>query len=490
MTDSRLTVKKILSGNTCRRKLWFKPRSSQPAEEPRPFWKISHQKSGIYRKARALFPGGIRQPDDWTEGAESTRTALAEKAGPVYEAVFVTETLKVRCDILVPEPEGWAVYKVKSATRIYDRYVEELAVQALAARENGVFFSRLVVLTINPLCGYGDEASLFIHHDVTRKVFARLDSLREKLDSYRAIPEAPAPPDAPRGYFCSECTYLEACWEDLPRHPFYHLPGLHQLQLELVNEQSAWDLEAVSRLGGLTPVQQEVLASALTGKPVIRREILSGWMNKLVFPVFFIDFEADCPPAPKFPGTRAFDLIPYQFSLHILQEDGRLEEKSFLHTEDSDSRPGFIQALLEWTGETGTLVVYNQLFEQKVIEDQARWFPGFADRLLALVPRLWDLHQMVSEGYYHPGFHGRTSLKQVLPVLVPDLTYSGLNVKSGLDTQLMWNSVIRMPPSEEKDRFVADLISYCRMDTLGMVRVLQTLGALINPAGSPNRFTS
>ncbi|MBN8706887.1 MAG: DUF2779 domain-containing protein [Bacteroidetes bacterium] len=475
MSETQFSVKRYLTGVACERKLWFRYHTEREPEDRKPSWKFNYQKADVYHFARQLFPGGIRISDDWNLAVDQTRDAISKKSPALFEATFTSEKYRIRCDILEKNETGWTVYKVKAATRFYDRYAEELTIQVYVARENGVNISRVVLLTINPDATVNDPETLFTHHDLTNKVMGRLDFVKGRMDLFWAIPDQQTPPSVRKSYLCLDCYAMKHCWEPVPELPVFFLPGLGALQIDVLNEHQSFDMKKLPADLHLNPRQKEILAATLENKEILDQGKLNSWLDQLIYPLYFIDFEADCPPYPKYTGTKPFDLIPYQFSLHILHEDGRLEEKMFLHTEDSDSRIPFVEALLEFVGPVGTIIVYNKLFEQKVIQDQMNWFPDFAEQLKPFAERMWDLHAVVSECYYHPGFHGRTSLKQILPVLVPELTYHDLQVQSGLETQLMWNAMIRMGPSAERDKMKTDLEAYCRMDTLGMVKVLEKL---------------
>jgi len=71
---------------------------------------------------------------------------------------------------------------------------------------------------------------------------------------------------------------------------------------------------------------------------------------------------------------------------------------------------------------------------------------------------------------------GSASLKSVLPAFAPDLSYAGLAIADGENASLMYLKTLKSElPEEEKERIYADLLDYCRLDTLAEVRLLEEL---------------
>ena len=152
------------------------------------------------------------------------------------------------------------------------------------------------------------------------------------------------------------------------------------------------------------------------------------------------------------------------------------EQIEFLATDTSDPRPAFISALCNTLGERGSIVVYHQQFESQRLSDLASWLPEFSGRITKIQQRLWDLLPIVRDHVYHPAFGGSYSLKSVLPALVPEMPYAGLEVADGQAAGLAWESLIGGECSgAERQRKQKALLDYCGQDTLGMVRLVEKL---------------
>jgi predicted RecB family nuclease len=106
--------------------------------------------------------------------------------------------------------------------------------------------------------------------------------------------------------------------------------------------------------------------------------------------------------------------------------------------------------------------------------------PEYAERINAIQSRLFDLLPVVREHSYHPAYAGSYSIKSVLPALVPDMTYDGMEVSNGQDAGLAWEAFVRGTVEElERDRIRKGLLDYCGQDTLAMVRLVETLRSVL-----------
>ncbi|OPZ74094.1 MAG: hypothetical protein BWY79_02164 [Actinobacteria bacterium ADurb.Bin444] len=80
----------------------------------------------------------------------------------------------------------------------------------------------------------------------------------------------------------------------------------------------------------------------------------------------------------------------------------------------------------------------------------------------------------------HPEFHGSTSLKRVLPALVPDLSYEDLAIRDGAVAAARYEAVLNGNLSHEaQETILKDLYAYCATDTLALVRLTEALGAAV-----------
>ena len=215
-------------------------------------------------------------------------------------------------------------------------------------------------------------------------------------------------------------------------------------------------------------------------RPLSISPSLASRLGEIAFPAAFLDFETVGPAVPVYVGTRPYQRVPFQWSMHVLDADGRLSHASFLNGDAEDPRERFITGLLEAVPSEGSIVAYSP-YERTMMRELAEAFPQHRDGLLALCDRVVDLLKLVRGGYYHPGFNGSYSLKSVLPALVPDMDYADLEVQDGMAASMAYARMTAADaPASEKASIRQALLAYCERDTEAMVRIYD---ALLSEAG-------
>jgi predicted RecB family nuclease len=219
------------------------------------------------------------------------------------------------------------------------------------------------------------------------------------------------------------------------------------------------------------------------GKPWYGAE-LKDELKGLKYPLYYMDFETVNPAVPRFAGMRPYDQIPFQWSLHLQRQPGEAPEHfEFLATDKSDPCPAFISSLCKALGDRGSVVVYHQQFEMQRLSELALWLPEFSARINKIQRRLWDLLPIVRNHVYHPAFGGSYSLKSVLPALVPEMTYEGMEVADGRAAGLAWESLISGEGGgAERQQKRRALLDYCCQDTLGLVKLTELLRQRVSEA--------
>jgi hypothetical protein len=244
---------------------------------------------------------------------------------------------------------------------------------------------------------------------------------------------------------------------------------LHQLALLGIE-----DIRDIPTSFPLTELQSRIRACVLEQEEYISLDLLDELMD-VEHPIHFLDFETVSPAIPRYTGTRPYQALPFQWSDHILYEDGRLEHREYLSGEDKDPREEFTETLLEALGDKGTIFIYTT-YERRVITKLAEDMAQFHDRLLAVMNRFRDLHAAIKKGFYHPDFHGSFSLKAVLPVIVPSMSYETLAIQEGSQASFEFLRMLDpLTPVEERESIRRDLLAYCAHDTLAMARTREEL---------------
>ena len=463
-----LSKSKYLAGLQCPKRLWLEAHRPDlaapltPAKE-----RVFAQGREVGRRARECFPGGLLLEEDprrWREALEETQAALGGGADTLYEASFLYEGALVRTDILVRDGDGsFDLYEVKATTGRKAEHLPDLAVQVHVCEGAGLPVRHALLLHLDRACRFPDLSNLFRPEDLTDEVRSLLGEVPGRLAGFRALLDSALEPEARLGSHCSsphECQFRGHCddlWK-LPDPSVFDIPYLAGDRRDALIEGGILALEDVPPDAELGSRGERFLRLYRAGTKEIDAEGIRSWMEKLRFPLHFLDFETDGPALPRLPGLGPFGMLPFQFSLHVLHADGRLEEApGFLHEDPSDPRPGIARALLHQIGPDGSLVAYNASFERSVIGRLADFLPDLAKPLGRLQGRFADLLDIFRNHYFDPAFKGSASIKAVLPVLCPDLGYAGLEVGNGEDAQAAWERLIETGDQSEKERLAAAL---------------------------------
>jgi len=219
---------------------------------------------------------------------------------------------------------------------------------------------------------------------------------------------------------------------------------------------------------------QRIQAVTRSGVPQLDPEA-GEFLRGLMFPRYFLDFETVAPAVPLFAGTRPYEVLPFQFSCHVLHADGRTEHRGHLDLSGGEPSRGCAEALLKAVDDAGPVIIYTG-YEQKVIAGLAGRFPDLRARLDAVTSRLVDLYPVTHRYFYHPDMHGSWSLKKILPVVAPDLSYGAGDIQDGNAASAAWFEA-RLPETTPARRLVlaAELTRYCALDTEGLLRLSQYL---------------
>ena len=286
-------------------------------------------------------------------------------------------------------------------------------------------------------------------------------------------------PDLPVGRHCTNpvtCEFYDHCNAPRPDDHIGYLPYIHASAVEELEEMGVESICNIPDDYDLTEIQRRAATSVQTGTPWFSPD-LGKQLESLQYPLSFMDFETVNPAIPRFPSMRPYDHLPFQWSVHVQREPGAApEHHEFLAVDRDDHRREFIRSLFAVLSDSGSVIVYNQSFELARLSELAAWLPEFAERIKQVQSRVFDLLPLIRNHVYHPGFAGSYSLKSVLPALVPELTYEGMEVADGQDAGLAWESLVRgILDQGEREITRKALLEYCGQDTLALVRLLETL---------------
>jgi hypothetical protein len=221
--------------------------------------------------------------------------------------------------------------------------------------------------------------------------------------------------------------------------------------------------------------QQRAVKSSKSGQVIIE-DGLGNALEGIVWPCYYLDFETVATVLPLYAGQGCHQQVLTQFSIHHWNRiHGELHHSEYLADATKDCQRELAEALIRDLGQHGSIMVYTS-FEKTRIAGLQVLFPKLAQPLQAILDRLVDLHPIIADHVYHPEFRGSFSIKKVLPALVSDLSYEGLPIADG---EMAVTQFARMARGEIVGSDVEvtrrDLLDYCKVDTLAMVRLHERL---------------
>lgn len=475
----------FLYGLQCHKYLWTQvhdQKSIPRADAAMQF--IFDQGHEVGDLARKLFPGGINVPvDDFAANTRVTRENLGGDK-PLFEAGISADNLYCRLDILNPTGDGaWDIIEIKSVTSVKDVNIWDVAFQRLCCQTAGLNIRNCKVAYINTRYvrqGEIDAHQLFIIEDITGRVNEFSDTLKDKIDEILDVMGRKQCPEVGIGPHCNapyECPLQEACWAFLPEHSIFDLYWGGKKRYELFDSGvvNILDIPDGCGLNGKQQIQMKCVAS---GEPHVDREGIRSFLDSLEYPVYYLDFETFSTAIPLFDGTRPYQQIPFQFSLHVAEDrDGEVKHFGYLAEGKGDPRPPLLEALKKALGDKGSIVAYYAPFEKQVLSELAEAFPAYSEWIEGLQDRILDLLKPFSSFYYyHPGQKGSASLKKVLPALT-GISYDGLDINDGrLAGVAFMAATYGSADEEERLKTRRGLEEYCGQDTLGMVEIIKKLG--------------
>jgi predicted RecB family nuclease len=486
---NRLSKSRFQTGLQCSKALWLSTHARELADAtPDTQQHIFDTGNAVGELARERFANGVLVAEDYTQSAQAlatTRRLLEDPPSAIFEAALEHGGVFVRPDALVRVADNlWDLYEVKSGTRVKDVNITDVAVQLWVLEGAGLPIRRAYLMHLDR--GYVYEGGdydlerLFIAEDVTAAARACLPMVPDLVTEMLAMLDNAEPPAVAIGKHCDSpytCAFWDHCHEFLPVRPVTELPRISESLLDALIADGIFAIEDVPLdYPNLSKAQREVCELVRSGEPRIVGDVgrsLAG----LSYPIHFLDFETFMSALPLYPGTHAWQMITFQWSDHILHQNGDLEHREFLHQGVGDPRPSFVTSLIETLGDSGSVVVYSP-FENSRLNELALAYPDHAEAIAAIQTRIFDLLKTVRTHVRHPDCLGGSSIKVVLPALVKDLSYDGLGISDGnVASMLYCQAATGALTAEDCATVYADLREYCGTDTLAMVRLFEVLSA-------------
>ncbi len=428
----------------------------------------------------------IEYQEDLNKMIENTQKAMEKKPNIITEASFTYDNNFCSVDILKNDVDGLEVYEVKSSTEIKDIYLDDISYQVYILLQQGYNVKKAALVHINNnYVRYGDLEldKLFKIEDVTEITFMKQEEIANKLKEIDEFMLQKEEPKKDIGEYCFnpyKCAYWEYCTKKLPKENVFKVRDMRlskKFDLFYKGKISFEDLIYED----LSPRYLEQIDFELNNKkPKINKEKIEEFLNNLVYPIYFLDFETYQQPIPKYDGIRPYMQIPFQYSLHYIEkENGKLKHKEFLAQAGIDQRRQLAERLVQDIPKYACVLVYNMKFEKMVIKDLADLYSDLEESLLNIRKNIQDLMiPFEDRSYYTKEMQGSYSIKYVLPALFPnspELDYHSLPVVHNGGEAMNVFANLEKYPREEQEKIRKGLLEYCKLDTLAMVKIWKKL---------------
>ena len=472
----------------CEKILWLDKYKQAPADDADET--ILERGRQVGELAKGLFGDyeDIPYDKDITLRIQKTDEAMHNGANIICEASFSYENNFCSVDILKNDADGVEIYEVKSSTKIKDIYVDDVAYQYFVLSNLGLNVKRACIVHINKEYLRGkelDTEQLFSVVDITGMVEQKQDEIRSNIDFINNFMQEHGEDDEPVkeiGIFCFKpysCAFWDYCTRDLPKPNVFDLKGkMHNSTKFKKYAEGKITFEDLKN-EKLAPKYLEQIDFELNDREAkIEKEPLKDLIDSLKYPLYFIDYETCSYAIPEFEGTKPYQQLPFQYSLHIIKEQGApLEHKEFLaEVDDENMIRNFAESMIKNLPENGSVLVYNKRFEEKIVNEKiAILFPDLESEIVRINGNMVDLMKpFENRQYYSKEMEGSYSIKYVLPALYPDdpeLDYSNLPlIHNGGEASDAFLALKDKAPEEQEEIRYA-LLKYCELDTYAMVKI-------------------
>ena len=433
--------------------------------------------------ARRSWPNGtLIARDERAARLDATREAIASGVGVLFEGAFEADGMFIQADVLEKTSNGgWRLIEVKSSSSAKEEHVPDAGVQAHVLMRHGIDLDSVHVMHLNKEFRHPDVGDLLQLTAVTDDVRAFAPNVTEIARRQLDVLDGPLPA-VDIGRHCADpwdCPFTKRCWPDDDWHisslyncgpatfPKYVARGIHRIDQLPANEK-------------LQHTQKRQIRALRSGEMVVEPTLAAALEPFNVEPLGFLDFETIMRAVPVWDDTQPWEQVAAQFSYHESVPGGGYRHEEYLAEGPNDCRPELARRLVEATRNAVRVVHYSS-FEKTRIRALQQCVPGLARELGELEAKLIDLLPVVRNNVYHPKFRGSFSIKDVLPALVPELSYNDLVIVDGRVASVEIARLLFVAdriPAAERDRVRIDLLDYCERDTWATVRLLEMLRSI------------
>lgn len=461
------------------------------AEAPLHLWALKYANTQRQLPAFVLYLMEQGQQVEWlARPFLETHISTHHKGSTLsFQETLRDNIFEARLDALVYNPAtgAYEIYEIKSSTAAKKEHYADLAFQVLVAEAANLPIHGCYLVLVNKdyvRQGEVDPLQLFVIEDASEEVAKIKPEIQALRQQAAETLQRTNPQGIPSCYKPKDCFCPELCHPNLPKYHIYDIPRLSTGKVNQLRSEGILDIHALPTTFALTDNQQSFVDVVRSGEAYMDKPAIQAELASMQYPLYFLDYEAFTPAIPLFDGYSPYRFITFQFSLHVLTAPGTpIHHYEYLNTQLQDPSEPLAKHLREIIGPRGSVVVWYRPFEGGRNKELGERLPEYASFFEDINERIYDLRDIFSKNLYlDPGCRGSSSIKNVLPVLCPDIdqSYEKLKINKGDQAMAAWLQVTSGKLNEtEAEQTRADMLQYCHLDTLAMLKVWERLHELV-----------
>ena len=469
-----ITQEQFIKSNGCKKKIWLLKNKPEELKENQVNVMAVSAADEVFDAARACFPEGI----DAKNADFSTVKKLLRKHKVIFNGRFESGFGSAVCDVVKFNQGSLSLYKVRCGSGL-ERAVKTALFQRAVLMSLGYSVSGVYLMTVNPDYVRNrrlDYKKLFQFTDITN--YDTSGNVSSKIKFINSVNGKNNEPETKLNKFCSNCEFFEYCFKNLPENNIFKLGNLpFEVKITLFNH-GILTYDDYMKLPEVSENCKVQIEAESKEKDIVDQKGIKEFLSKLKYPLGFLDFEAISPSVPRYRGTKPNERILTQFSYHYVEEEGGiLKHSEFIGDGIHYPEKDLAEKLIEYIGDAKCILMYSP-YERNCINGLIAKFPEYKSQLLKIRENLVDLEKPFSNKVlYKKEMKGKSSIKYVLPALYPDseeLDYKKMRVSDGAMAALSYMGLKNLDKTERYN-MKKDLLEYCNLDTLAMVKLLESL---------------
>ena len=487
-----LSKSRYCRGLQCKKMLWLEKNKPDMAEDTDNS-AVLEQGNMVHEVARYLFGShiNVEYTDNLQEMVKDTyRTIESYKDVIITEASFNYKSNFCSVDILIKHHDNYEIYEVKSSTEVKDIYINDASYQYYVLTNLGFNVTRCSIVVINNKYvrhGHIELDKLFIKEDITNEVITLQPIVKKNIDDINHFIEEELEPNVDIDNNCFKpysCPFFKYCTKHIPTNNIFNIHGMHKSSMIKLYKSGIYTYEKLLNSDINNKYKQQIEYELFDKVDHIDKDKIKEFLNTLSYPLYFLDFETYQMPIPLYDNASPYEQIPFQYSLHYIENDGKkIEHKEFLAASGIDPRRSLAESLVRDIPINVCTLAYNMGFERGVIKRLAKLYPDLSNHLLNIHDNIKDLMiPFINRYYYTKNMQGSYSIKYVLPALFPndpELDYHNLElIHNGTEAMNSFRELDSK--SKEEQAYIRDrLLKYCYLDTYAMVKIHKKLKDVI-----------